>query len=192
MARLNPLHINLKELPPEGQDFTYSHTTGELNRALKDLVKANAYNVQFKITPMGNTYELRGSVSAAMDLQCSLCAVDFKYPLELKLFELLLISKKHSFAKGDQQTKANHAHEWEAQGPDYILLESGSFDVAEYIHEMVALAEPLKPLGKPDCDENCENLSDRTKRPWLTYGGEDAEGVKSNPFQILEKIKLKG
>lgn len=193
MARLSPLHINLKELPLEGQDFSYSRANGDLARVLKNLLGENDFNVQFKLTPMGNTFELKGGVSAAMDLQCSLCAIDFKYPVELKLFELVLVSKKTSLNKGDQQSKANHAHEWETQGPDYILLESDTFDVSEYIHEMIALAEPLKPLGKPDCDENCENLGEKTKRPWLSYGSEKGADLgKSNPFQILEKIKLKG
>lgn len=193
MARLSPLQINLKELPPEGQDFQYSHSSGELTRSLKDLVGDNPYSIQFKLTPMGNTFELKGSVKAGMDLQCSLCAVDFKHPVELKLYELILVSKRQTLHKGDQQSKANHAHEWETQGPDYILLESDSFHVGEYVHEMIALAEPLKPLGKPNCDENCENLGEKTKRPWLTYGSEKGHGdTSTHPFQVLEKIKLKG
>jgi hypothetical protein len=65
--------------------------------------------------------------------------------------------------------------------------------VGEYLHEMVALAEPMRPLGKPDCDQDCENLAGRERRPWLSYGGErDGKSVMPNPFQILEKIKLKG
>ncbi len=192
MPRLNPIHINLKELPPEGQDFTYSEKSGELTPSLKPLVGANPYSVQFKITPMGNTYDLRGTASAAMDMQCSLCAIDFNYPIVLKLHELLVVNKKQPLAKGDQQAKTNHAHEWEAQGPDYIILESDSFSIADYIHEMVALAEPLRPLGKPDCDDKCDNLKDRVQREWLTVGPDkEAEPIKANPFQILEKIKLK-
>lgn len=192
MARINPLRINLKELPPEGQEFSYTRTSGELSPVLKDLLGDNDFAVQFRLTPQGNTFELKGGLRAAMDLQCSLCAIDFKYPIALKLFELILVDKKQPIQKGDQQTRVNHAHEWETQGPDYILLDSDSFNVADYIHEMIALAEPLKPLGKPDCDENCENLQDRAKRPWLSYGEQDAEGIKSNPFQVLEKMKLKG
>ncbi len=194
MPRLNPLHINLTQLPPEGQDFIYSSTSGELTPSLKPLIGKNAYTVEFKITPMGNTYDLRGTASAAMDMQCSLCAIDFNYPIIIKLHELLVVSKKQPLGKGDQQVKANHAHEWEAQGPDYIILESESFSIADYIHEMIALAEPLRPLGKPDCDEKCENLKDRVQRDWLIIGevkDKAADPVKSNPFQVLEKIKLK-
>ena len=192
MSRLNPLHINLKELPPEGQDFTYSEKSGELTPSLRPLVGTNAYVVQFKIIPMGNTYKLQGTASAAMDLQCSLCAIDFKCPITLKLHELLVVNKKQPLGKNDQQIKTNHAHEWETQGPDYIILDSDTFQIADYIHEMIALAEPLKPLGKPNCDENCDNLKDRVQRDWLIIGDvKETDPIKTNPFQVLEKIKLK-
>jgi uncharacterized protein len=194
MARLNPLSINLKELPPEGHEFQYSEQTGELTPQLKDLIGTNPYAVSLTVTPAGNTFTLKGSLKAKMDLQCSLCAVDFKFPIDLSLNELLVVMKKQPLGKGDHQTKANHAHEWAAQGPDYILLESDVFNVGDYLHEMVALAEPLRPLGKPDCDKNCENLAGRERRPWLSYGDEPETDhkISPNPFQVLEKIKLKG
>jgi uncharacterized metal-binding protein YceD (DUF177 family) len=187
----NATLITLKDLPQEGREFSYTRESGELNQALKDLVGNNSYQVHFKIIPMGNSFDLKGQVNSSMDLQCSLCAIDFKYPLVINLHELLVIDKP--LAKGDQMSRANHAHEWESEGPDYILLKSDAFNVAEYIHEMIALAEPLRPLGRPDCDEMCENIKDRVQRPWLSFGEEEqaATGVRSNPFQILEKIKLK-
>lgn len=187
--RHSPLHINLKELPPEGEEFSYSAKTGELTPALKELLGANEYTVSFKLTPMGNTFDLRGSISTSLNLECSLCAIDFKFPVAVKLHELIVINKP--MAKGDQQTRANHAHEWESSGPDYILLESTGFDVAAYIHEMIALAEPTRPLGKPDCDVACENLTPEVKAAWKTPGSDEAL-AKANPFKVLEKIKLKG
>ena len=131
MSRLNPLHINLKELPPEGQEFTYSSTSGELNDRLKDLIGKNPYSVQIKVTPMGNTFDLRGHLSATMDLACSLCAIDFKYPVELKLHELIVVSKSAALGKNDHVAKANHAHEWETEGPDYIMLDQPTFYIAD-------------------------------------------------------------
>lgn len=185
-ARLNPIQIPLKDLPAEGREFQYNRDSGELNECLNDLIGANSYQVQFKITPMGNAFDLKGSVQTSMDLQCSLCALDLKQPINVKLHELLVLQKP--FSKGDQQTKANHAHEWTDSGPDYIVLESDTFHVGDYIHEVVGLAEPIRPLGKPDCDISCENLSENMKK-WLDSGG--AESIRANPFQVLEKIKLK-
>src|SRR5262245_37936255 len=141
MSRLNPLSINLKELPPEGQEFTYSDQSGELSATLKDVIGSNPYTAKITITPAGNSFNLVGFLQTKMKLQCSLCALDFNYLVDLKLHELIVVMKKQPLNKGDQQSKTNHAHEWEAQGPDYILLESDTFNAGEYLHEMVALAE---------------------------------------------------
>ncbi len=187
--RKSPTEIQLKDLPAEGRDYEYTRESGELNSALEDLIGNNPYAVSFKITPLGNTFDLRGTVKTGLNLQCALCAIDFKFPVEQKLHEMLVVQKP--MEKGDQLTKANHAHEWENQGPDYILLDSDLFRVGDYIHELVGLAEPIRPLGKPDCDANCENMSEPVKK-WLGYGSEKAtDPIKSNPFQVLEKIKLK-
>jgi uncharacterized protein len=184
--RLTPLQISLKDLPPEGRTFTYTQETGELVPVLEDLIGRNPFKVEFKITPVGNAYDLKGSISAGMDLQCSLCAMDFKHPVKEQIHEFLVMQKPLN--KGDQQTKANHAHEWVEEGPDYILLESEVFRVDSYVHEVIGLAEPIRPLGKPDCDLDCENMSESTKK-WLIAGG--SSEIRTNPFLVLEKFKLK-
>lgn len=184
--RLNPIHITLKDLPPEGRSFTYSRESGELTEILKDLIGQNPYKVEFTITPMGNAFDLRGSIVTNLDLQCSLCAMDLKHKLNEPIHELLVIQKP--LHKGDQQTKANHAHEWNESGPNYIMLESDVFHVDEYVHEVIGLAEPIRPLGKPDCDLDCENMSESTRK-WLIAG--ESTDIRTNPFHVLEKIKLK-
>jgi len=184
MKSISPLEITLKELPAEGREFIYSNKTEEMNELLHDLIGKNPYEVVMQITPMGNTFDLRGTIRTGLDLQCSLCAMDMKFPVDLKVHELLVVQKP--LAKGDQQTKNNHAHEWENQGPNYILLESEVFQVAEYVHEAIALAEPIRPLGKPNCDLSCENIPETAKKYF-----EEPEAVRANPFQVLEKMKLK-
>ncbi len=187
-SRLTPTEIALKELPLEGREFNFTNESGELNDVLKDLIGSNSYSVQLKITPMGNSFDLRGRINTTLDLQCSLCAIDFKFPVNLTAHEFIVIER--ALSKGDQMSRNNHAHEWESNGPNYIVLESDIFNLGAYIHEQIGLAEPMRPLGKPDCDQSCENLKDRIERPWLTYGTEGDQG-RVKPFQVLEKIKLK-
>jgi uncharacterized metal-binding protein YceD (DUF177 family) len=186
--RLTPIDISLKEIPDEGRDFLFTEKTAELTPILTDLIGKNSYEVSFKITPMGNTFDLRGTLKTGMDLQCALCAMDLKFPISVKLHELLVVQKP--LEKGDQLTKTNHAHEWESGGPDYILLESDMFQVADYIHEAIGLAEPIRPLGKPDCDLSCENIPEAVKKYVIS---EETKGaaITANPFQVLEKMKLK-
>lgn len=191
--RLTPTEIVLKDLPLEGRDFRFTRESAELNPKLEDLVGSNAYEVAFRITPVGNAYEMRGEIRTVMDLQCSLCGGDFKYKVNQPINELIVPQKP--LGKGDSQARSNHAHELSDSGPDYILLESEVFDAGEYIHEMVALAEPIRPLGKPDCDPNCDEAKPVVERPWLSYGNKSekpGEGIRANPFQVLEKMKLKG
>ena len=182
--RLTPVEISLKELPAEGREFKYTDKTAELTPHLKDLIGENGFEVSFQITPMGNAFDLKGTLKTGLDLQCALCALDMKYPVSVKLHELLVMQKP--LEKGDQLTKNNHAHEWESGGPDYILLDSDMFRVGDYIHEAIGLAEPIRPLGKENCDLSCENIPEVVKK----YIG-TGEDIHTNPFQVLEKIKLK-
>lgn len=188
---LNPIEIVLRDLPPEGRDFEFTRESGELTGALKDLVGGNDYLLKFHLSPMGNTFDLKGTLTTKMDMQCSMCAEDFKQPVDLKLHEFIVIER--AMGKNDQTTKANHAHEWESGGPDYIVLQSDTFNVAEYAHEAIALAEPIRPLCSPSAADGCANGGSRPEREWLSFGdGKNPKTeIKANPFQVLEKLKLK-
>ena len=187
--RLHPIDIDLKELPLEGRDFHYTRESGELNEALRDLIDDNVFAVHFRLVPVGNAFALTGAIETELNLECSLCAIDFKFPVKQTLNELLIIQAP--LAKGDFQTKTNHAHEWTDQGPDYIVLESQMFHVTDYVHEAIALSEPTRPLGKPDCDLSCENITEPIKQVLDPRLAKAADPIRSNPFQVLEKFKLK-
>jgi uncharacterized protein len=189
--RLSPVQINLKELPAEGREFDFTNETGELTPVLKDLIGSNPYQVHFRIVPQGNSFDLQGRLSAGMDLQCSRCAEDFKFPVNSRLHELIVIEK--ALGLGDQMSKANHAHELESEGPGYMVLESDIFEVGEYVHEMIGLAEPMRPLCAPETPEGCAHHDQKVERTWLSYDQERKPGtdLRAKPFQVLEKLKLK-
>jgi len=188
--RANPTEIVLKDLPLDGRQFTYTRETGELNEALKDLIQDNNFEVRFNILPVGNAYSLKGEVKTGMDLQCSKCATDLSIPIKAKLNELIVVEKPMS--KGDQLVRANHAHELQDSGPDYLMLENESFKVADYIHEVIGLAEPIQPVCPPENARECADALKNIQRDWLSVGDSAGQSIKANPFQILEKMKLKG
>src|SRR5687768_15042658 len=115
-ARLNPTQIVLKDLPSDGRDFVYTRESGELNATLADLIADNPYEVRVKLTPMGNAYDLRDELTTDLNLLCSLCASDFKFPVKQQMHELIVPQKPLN--KGDQQVRSNHAHELSEGGPD--------------------------------------------------------------------------
>lgn len=180
----------LKDLPLDGRDFTYVRETGELNTALKDLIEDNPYQVKFRITPVGNAYSLKGELATQMDLQCSKCASELKFPVTAKLNELIVVEEP--VGKGDQFSRANHAHELQDGGPDYLMLDNESFKVPDYIHEMVGLAEPIQPTCPPENAAECADALKNIEREWLSVGESANQTIKANPFQVLEKMKLKG
>lgn len=189
-ARINPVEIHLKDLPVEGRDFVYSRETGELNESMKDVVQGNDYQVRFRLLPVGNAYSLQGEVSTSFNLQCSKCASELNVPVKLKMNELIVVEKP--MAKGDHQGRANHVHELQDTGPDYIMLPNDFFRVPDYVHEMVALAEPTQPLCPPENAAACTSALEKIQRDWLSIGEGAGQAIKANPFQILEKMKLKG
>lgn len=188
--RINPTEILLKELPPEGREYDYSRDSGELTEALQDLIDQNDYSIRLTVRPIGNAYDVQGEVKTHLDLQCSLCAIDFKFPVQQKFHEVLVVND--ALHKGDQLTKANHSSEWDANQPEGVYLESPILSVGAFVHELIAIAEPMRPLGRPGCEEACENRKDvGLEREWLNVGGKDSNSVRNHPFSVLEKMKLK-
>lgn len=187
--RLNPTEILLKELPPEGREYEYDRDSGELANALGKLIGDNDYVVRLSVRPIGNAYDVQGELKTSLNLQCALCAIDFKFPVNQKFHEVLVI--EGPLHKGDQHTKANHSSEWDASQPEGIYLETPIFSVGEFVHELVAIAEPMRPLGRPGCEDACENRKDGVQREWLSVGPKDSNSIRNQPFAVLEKMKLK-
>lgn len=191
-SRTLPTEITLKDIPAEGREYDYNRESGELNAALHDLVGENPYKVHLKITPMGNAFDLHGSVETALNLPCATCGTEFQYPVNQKLHELMVVEKP--LGKNEQHSRANHAHELESSGPDCLMLDSEVLRVKDYLHEVIALAEPIRPLCSPSADEDrCSQAQEMPERDWLSFGAEKpGQGIRTNPFEILQKVKLKG
>jgi uncharacterized protein len=188
--RLNPTEIVLKELPPEGREFDYSNDSGELNDVLEDLIGKNPFSVNLSVRPIGNAYEIVGVAKSSYNLQCARCALDFKFPVVEKFHDVLVVNEP--MHKGDQTVKTNHSSEWDPSQPEGVYLETHVFNVKEFIRELIALAEPFRPLGKPGCDEGkCENLAEIPEREWLSISSSKPVTIQNHPFSILEKMKLK-
>lgn len=70
------------------------------------------------------------------------------------------------------------------------MLDNEAFDVAEYLHEMIALAEPIRPLGTPDCETSCPERDKMIPRDWLTIGNISEKMENTNPFASLKDLKI--
>ncbi len=183
--RKSELTINLNEVHEDGESYTFTRKSGELNEALKDIVGKGDYEIELTITPIGDAYELKGRFKADMNLVCSRCAFDFNNEISEEFHELLMVSKE--LPRTGQMSKTNHSTEGLSEGPFFNEIRSSVFSLSDFAHEVIALAEPLNPTGKENCDENCENLKKAYSEGWLKE--EEPAVDRQNPFAVLQNLK---
>src|SRR3982750_1289461 len=97
------MKIRLGEIPEEGRNYTYDRTSGELNTQLEDLIGAHPYAIDMFIKPIGNAYEMRGSVKTVLSEVCSKCGEDFDLAVDRKFTEII-------FQEEDEHRKSQGVH----------------------------------------------------------------------------------
>lgn len=180
------MKIRLSDIPEDGRHFTFNRETGELNSALADLIEKAPYKVEMTIRPLGNAYEMEGRVATSLQEVCSLCGWDLNLPLT-RAFKEILVEEPEI----DRETHHVHGN----QSVDFLSEElsashyrDGMFDAGEFVHEIVALAEPRYPSCE---DPDCEHLEEaKAKREQLAAEFAKADG-KASPFSKLKEITLK-
>lgn len=184
--------INLKEIAASGESFEFTQASGELSSILEDLIGKNDFIINMTILPLGNSYNISGSIKTDQNLICSRCAIDFVQPLNIKIKEILYVQKQVLDRKG-KSGRANHISDYSEDALHCTYLEDDFLDVGEFVHEIIAINEPLHPTAKPDCDDSCENLLNAYKSGWLEKIDPQAESKKEthNPFEALKDFKLK-
>lgn len=179
------MKIRLNEIPEDGRQFSFTRETGELNSSLKDLLAKAPYRVDVTIRPLGNAFEMEGKLVTSMAELCSLCGWDLNLPLN-KSFKEILIEQPEV----DRET--HHVHgsgsvDFLGEVDASATYKDGVFEIGEFIHELVAISEPLYPAcGDPDC----EHLEEATaKRAELAAEFAKADEAKS-PFAMLKDVQL--
>jgi uncharacterized protein len=183
------MKIKLNEIPQEGRSYTFNRESGELTPVLADLVKDHAYKVDVFIRPIGSAYELTGSVKSTTTEVCSRCGWDLEVPIDRKVHELL-IDEGEEYRKS-HSVQGNQSVDFSADGPSMVSIKGEVFDIGEYAHEAIALAEPLYP----SCgDDNCEHLAEvEAKKRELAEEFARVE-AETNPghtaFSVLKDIMI--
>ncbi len=181
--------INLNEIPEEGRAFLVNNKTAELNSILADLIGDTPYSSEFFIKPIaGGNFELVGSIRTEMPEQCSRCGLDFKMGIDSPFKELML--PKLSTPRNSKYARANHFSDMHNDDLTVVEFTGNQFDMGEYLHEVVALAEPLIPA--PECDKagNCTLCKINVQSKSFTHQDEGFEEVVEKPFSVLKNLKL--
>lgn len=188
---LSPKIINLLELKFDCKEYFYNNESAEISDTIEDLIGDNPFEVRVKLQSIGDAYSIEGEVKTTLDLACSKCAVDFKYKLNFNFKEIVMIDDGKDYSNGSQSRQNFITHNGDSETYCHTV-ETTQFDVGEYIHEQIAINEPLAPMGKKACDNSCDNFKNAVRNGWieLEHSVNKPEENTHNPFQSLENIKL--
>ncbi len=181
--------IHLKEIPLEGRTWTFNRKTSELNESLRSLIRQLDYSAEIHIVPLESssaTYDVRGSIKTQLPEQCSRCGIDFNFELDEKFHNILMPGV--TTPRDAKFAKPNHFSDLHEEGPDVVEYYGTSFDVGEFFHEIVALAEPAIPAPPEDEKGDCGLCKISLKDRVFSYDSGEIEPV--HPFAHLKGIKL--
>jgi uncharacterized protein len=180
--------INLLEIPAEGKNYICNQNTGDLNSDLRDLVGSAAFKVEFTLRPLqAGTFELTGFVQTQLPEDCSRCGLDFQMPVDQKFKELLI--PEQTVPRNSKFAKANHISDMHNDGPSVVEYQGHHFNAGEYLHEVIALAEPYTPAPACTADGHCTLCKKPVSDEKFSYEDPGFEEPTS-PFASLKNIKL--
>ena len=184
--------IRLSEIPAEGRSYEYDRESGELNEILSDLIEDHPYKVDLFIKPIGNAYEMRGEIKAGVTEICSTCGWDFEANLGRKVNEILF-EEQEEHRKG-HSVHGNRSVDFLGEGPSMTAYKGDVFNAADYVHEVIALAEPFYPT----CGENgqCKRQDEvaeirRKLDAEFALAEEQAKAVGNPAFSVLKNLDLR-
>lgn len=178
------LQLKFNEVPSAGLDMVFTHTTGELNGLLLDVMgDFPVYEAEIKVEPLEQMVQVKGQVKGELHLTCSRCAEEYNLGFNKNFVT--------AYYKSEQSLKNFGMHSDDLTGSfDLEFLEGEIIDVGEALHEQIALEVPYQPLCTESCKGLCTmcgvNLNNST---CSCKPVEFKTEVKSSPFEKLKALK---
>ncbi|MGE3975217.1 MAG: DUF177 domain-containing protein [Bdellovibrionales bacterium] len=173
--------IHFNEVSPEGQTFYLDRRSGELNGALQDLIGQRPYTVDLEVMPLGQSFDVKGSVKTELPQVCSLCADEFTLKVNEKFHQIAMDEEVHSISGFKENWSAEDVEVW-------VTKEAGEIDVGDIVHEALALAQPTKPICKEDCKGLCLVCGEDLNVSNCNCA--EQQKTENSPFSVLKKLKL--
>lgn len=186
------MKIRLAEIPDEGRSYLLDRSSGELNSALEDLIGTRPYTIDMTIRPIGNAFEMRGSVKTSLEEVCSKCGYDFELPVDRK-FNEIIFQEGHDEHRKSQGVHGNQSVNFLGDEVlSMVPVKGNIFDAGAYAHEAVALAEPFYPTCGPNgsclhAAEVAEIVERLSAEAEAAVQGDEPR----SPFAALKDLNLK-
>lgn len=178
---LYPIKVNLKDLPLEGESFYFSRSTGELNKALSDLINKHDYTASLQLTPAGNAFAISGHIKTQAELLCARCGRETIENINDEFSEIIVVMKEKP-----RSGHSGHVGVNLIDGPYCNYVTHYDFDLSEFVHEHIAAAIPYAPYCKlDDCEEHLKKSQTALEKG---FDGPD----QNNPFSTLKNFTPKG
>ena len=183
------MKIKLNEIPEDGRDYEFNRKTAELNSSLSDLIgKEESYDIRFSIKPLNSKdFSLIGTITTRTSESCSRCGDDFKFPVVKKINEILI--PKPEMDRTGKYIKSSVAISETDENIAVLEYTNHQFDLAEYLHEAIAIDVPFNPMPKTKPNGDC-SLCDKPSHHSEIIYDENLSVEKINPFASLKNIKL--
>ncbi len=183
------MKIRLTDISKDGHRYNWTRQTGEINSILADLIGSNTYEADFFIKALNSRdYEMTGRIVAKTPQVCSRCASEIDFPIDAKFHEILI--PKQEQPRNAKYGKVNHVSDLHENGIEVSEYENLTFDMGEFLHEVIGLAIPFNPACMPTADgtpPKCGNPL--TDQPFI-YNEEMPVEKPQNPFAALKNLKL--
>ncbi len=141
------MRIEVDKIAKTGGDFTYTYAPAEL--ALNDEAArlTSAPEIRARVKRHGERIDLRGHISARVEVDCDRCLKIVDVPVETNFAAAYV----PAILTADLDKEA----ELHDEDLDVAVLDGDAIDVDELVREQVLLALPLHALCADDCKGLC-------------------------------------
>ncbi|MDZ4676637.1 MAG: DUF177 domain-containing protein [Oligoflexia bacterium] len=182
MSAAKDLKLKFHEIPQGGLDFDFSQKTGELNTTLFDLLgDYPVYQANIHISPADSLVQVRGKLTGELRHICSRCAEDFSSQFSKNFVTNYYKSEDNISGLTDSIDDLDGSFDLE-------FLEGNEINLAEAVHEQVALEIPFQPLCTEECKGLCLKCGSNLNLAQCLCKHEEVD-QKVSPFAKLKELK---
>jgi uncharacterized protein len=138
--------LDLSRMHGERDHFDRSYPASVFEQAGEAFAVAAPVHVVFDIFKSGAKFRLVGTTATALELTCSRCLDDYRWPVETP-FDLLYLPQAENVGDGEVEV--------EDEDLNTAYYQDDEIDLGHLIREQLYLAVPMKPLCREDCRGLC-------------------------------------